>query len=98
MHVCKYLNQILTRVGQIMENLSWVFQKQKRKKKHMKRLSFINRFKIEFILLCTGCRKVLAKMPGDGFIAKNLENLVGKHSKTICQMLCSHCVHSLSVQ
>ena len=98
MHVCKYLNQILTRVGQIMENLSWVFQKQKRKKKHMKRLSFINQFKIEFILLCTGCRKVLAKMPGDGFIAKNLENLVGKHSKTICQMLCSHCVHSLSVQ
>ena len=81
-----------------MENLSRVFQKQKRKKKHMKRLSFINQFKIEFILLCTGCRKVLAKMPGDGFIAKNLENLVGKHSKTICQMLCSHCVHSLSVQ
>ena len=39
----------------------------------MKRLSFINQFKIEFILLCTGCRKVLAKMPGDGFIAKNLE-------------------------
>ena len=29
----------------------------------MKRLSFINQFKIEFLLPFTGCRKVLGKMP-----------------------------------
>ena len=37
--------------------------KQKRKKKHMKRLSFIAQSKIEFLLLFIGCRKVLEKMP-----------------------------------
>ena len=45
-----------------MENLSRVFQKQKRKKRHMKRLSFITQFKIEFLLPFNGCRKVLRKM------------------------------------
>ena len=44
-----------------MENLSRVFQKQKRKK-HMIRLSFIRQFKIEFILMFTRCREVLGKM------------------------------------
>ena len=47
-----------------MENISRLFQKQKRKKKHLKKLSFITQFKIEFLLLFTGCRKVLGKMPG----------------------------------
>ena len=49
-----------------MENLSRlkIFQKQKRKKKHMKELSFITQFKIEFLLLFTCCRKVLGKVPG----------------------------------
>ena len=39
-----------------MENLSSVFQKQTKqnKKKHMKRLSFITQFKIEFLLPFTG--------------------------------------------
>ena len=46
-----------------MENLSRVFQKQKRKK-NMKRMCFITQFKIEFLLLLTSCRKVLGKMPG----------------------------------
>ena len=32
-------------------------------KKYMKRLSFITQFKIQFLLLFTGCRKVLGKMP-----------------------------------
>ena len=32
------------------------------KKEHMKRLSFITQFKIEFLLPFTGCRKVLGKM------------------------------------
>ena len=49
-----------------MENLSRVFQKQKIKKKHMKRLSFITLFKIEFLLPFTSCREVLGKMPGTG--------------------------------
>ena len=30
----------------------------------MKRLSFITQLKIEFLLLFTGCRNVLGKMPG----------------------------------
>ena len=46
-----------------MENISWVFQKQKRKT-FMKRLSYITHFKIEFLLPFIGCRKVLGKMPG----------------------------------
>ena len=45
-----------------MENISRVFQKQKRKK-NMKRLNFITLFKIEFLLPFTGCKKVLGKMP-----------------------------------
>ena len=61
MCVCKYLNQRVRIVGEI-ENLSRVFQKQKRKKKHMKGLSLRTQFKIEFLLLFTGCRKVLGKM------------------------------------
>ena len=43
-----------------MENLSRVFQKQTKK---TKRLSFINQFKIQFLLPFTGCRKELGKMP-----------------------------------
>ena len=41
-----------------MENLSWVLQKQERKE-HMKRLSFVTQFKIEFLLLFTDYRKML---------------------------------------
>ena len=46
-----------------MENLSRMFQKQKRKKKH-KKLSFINHFNIEFLLPFTGYRKVLGELSG----------------------------------
>ena len=48
-----------------IENLSRVFQKQKRKKKHIKRLSFITQFKIEFLLPFTSSRKVLGKIPAE---------------------------------
>ena len=41
-----------------MENLSRVFQKQKRKK-NMERLSFMTHFKIEFLLPFNGLRRVL---------------------------------------
>ena len=51
-----------------MENLSRV-KKNKKKKKHMKRLSCITQVKIEFLLLFTGCRKVLGKMPACNVIA-----------------------------
>ena len=34
----------------------------KKKKKHMKRLSLITQFKIEFLLPFTGCRKKLGKI------------------------------------
>ena len=46
-----------------MENLSRLFQKPKRKKKHRKRLSFITQFQIEFLLQFTSYRKMLGKMP-----------------------------------
>ena len=59
MHVCKCLNQRVNR----METPLRVFQKQERKKKHMKRLSFVTQFKIEFLLAFTGCGKLLGKMP-----------------------------------
>ena len=39
------------------------FKNKKEKKKHMKWLNFITQFKIKFLLLFTGCRKVLGKMP-----------------------------------
>ena len=59
-----------------MENLSKLFQKQKRKK-NMKRLSFKNQPKIEFLLTFTGCRKVLGKMPKCAFIEKYLKRFSG---------------------
>ena len=37
--------------------------KTKNKKQHIKRLSFITQFKIEFLLPFVGCRRVLVKMP-----------------------------------
>ena len=43
-----------------MKKLSTALQKQKRKKN---RLSFITQFMFEFLLLFTGSRKVLGKMP-----------------------------------
>ena len=50
----------------------------------MKRLSFITQFKIEFLLLFTGCRKVLGKMPVDccslHTIAKVQWQFIGKLS------------------
>ena len=61
MHLCKYLNQRLTRIG---EWNSKSFQDvSKTKKKNMKKLSFITYFKIEFLLPLTSCRKVFGKMP-----------------------------------
>ena len=35
-----------------------------REKKHIKRLSFIAQFKFEFLLMFTGCRCVVGKIPG----------------------------------
>ena len=61
MHLCKYLNQRLTRIG---EWNSKSFQDvSKTKKKNMKKFSFITYFKIEFLLPLTSCRKVFGKMP-----------------------------------
>ena len=50
--------------------------KNKKEKKNMKRLSFITQFKNEFLLSCTGCRKVLGKMPAlDGVIFKHIDKI-----------------------
>ena len=40
----------------------------------MKRLSFITQFKIDFLPLFTGCRKMLGKMPENVYTIKNLRN------------------------
>ena len=48
-----------------MENISRVFQKQK-EKEHMKRLSFITQFKIEFLLPLNNCTKLLGEIPDMG--------------------------------
>ena len=62
MHVCKYLNERARALGNRMDYLSKLFQKQKKEKKHMKRFSFITQFKIELLLSFTSCRKVLGKI------------------------------------
>ena len=62
MHVCNYLKQKVRRL-----RIEWkIFQGcfKTKKKKKTKRLSFIiTQFKIEFLLLFTGCKKVLERMP-----------------------------------
>ena len=60
-----------------MVNLSMVFQK--KKKKIMKRLSFITLFKIEILLPFTGCRKVLRKMPDSNILLQFCGNLYVEH-------------------
>ena len=35
-----------------------------KEKKNIKRLSFIGQFKFEFLIIFTGCREVVGKMPG----------------------------------
>ena len=42
MCVCKYLNQNVRRIGDRMENLSWVFRNQKGKKKTHEEVEFRN--------------------------------------------------------
>ena len=60
MHVCKYLNQRVRRIGE-QNGKSFKGVSKTKKKKHIKRLSFITQFKI--LPPFTGCRKVLGKMP-----------------------------------
>ena len=64
MCACRYLNQKLKEQANRIKNCSRGFPKQKRKKKHMKRLIFITQFKIEFLRPFTGYRKVLGQMAG----------------------------------
>ena len=74
MHVCKYLNQRVKRIGEQNGKSFKGVSKTKKKKQHIKRLSFINQFKVEFLLLFTSCRKVLGKMPGWTFF-KKIDNI-----------------------
>ena len=65
MHVCKYLKQRVRRIRK-QNGKSFKGVSKKKKKKNIKRLSFIiTQFKIEFLLPFTGCRKVLEKLPAD---------------------------------
>ena len=52
------------RVKRIGEENRKPFKRLKKKKKNLKRLSFIAQFKIEFLLPFTGYRKVHGKMTG----------------------------------
>ena len=75
-HVCKYLNQRVTRISEKNgKSFKGVSKTKNKKKTHMKRLSFITQFKIEFLLLLTGWRKMLGKMPEcDVLIYLNVKN------------------------
>ena len=48
----------------------------------MKRLSFITQFKIEFLLLFNGCRKVLGKMPLLGIVKILKEHILNELKKS----------------
>ena len=69
-----------------VEYLSRVFPKQKRKK-HMKILSFITQFKIEFLLPFTSCRKVLGKMPVLGERLNTIEFTARKFSSKFAKTI-----------
>ena len=76
----------------------------------MKRLSFITRFKIEFLLLFTGCRKVLGKMLGGsiytcssvflklGQVGGNLAQIpqiMGRDTQKVIQSVKFHTSHQM---
>ena len=63
MCVCKYLNQRVSKIDQKNGKSFKGVSKTKKKKRHLKRLSFITQFKIKFLLPFTSSRKVLGKMP-----------------------------------
>ena len=56
-YVC---NQRVRKIGKFFKN-------KKENRLNINRLSFVTRFKIQFLLPFTGYRKVLRKMPGDGY-------------------------------
>ena len=60
MHVFKYQNQRIRRIGEKNGKPFKVVSKAK-KKKYMK--SFMTQFKIEFLLPFVDCKKMLGKMP-----------------------------------
>ena len=60
MRVCRYLRQRVRKIG---EYSGKSFKGFSEKKILIKRLKFITQFNIGFLLLSTGCRKVLGKMP-----------------------------------
>ena len=64
MRVWKYLNQRVRRTGE-KNGKSFKGVSKTKRKKHIKRLSFITQFKIEFLLPYTGCNKVLEKNASD---------------------------------
>ena len=58
-----YVNQRVRRTGEL-NGKSFKGVSKTKKKKKMKRLTFITQFKIELLLPLTSCRNVLGKMPG----------------------------------
>ena len=61
MHVCKYLNQTVRRIGE--QNRKSYKGVSKTKQTQLYEKCFITQFKIEFLLPFTGRRKVLGKVP-----------------------------------
>ena len=63
------------------------YLKNKKEKKHMKRLSFITHFKIEFLVPFTSCRKVPGKKRDGLFEVTNEQQIFSKYFKSILQFL-----------
>ena len=60
LYACLQVSQPKSKKNRLIE---WkIFQKLKRKK-HVKKLSFITQFKVRFLIPFTSCRKVLEKVP-----------------------------------
>ena len=64
MYIWRYLHQRVRRIGkENWKSFKGISKTKKETKKHIKRLSYITQFKIEFLLLFNSCRKLLGKMP-----------------------------------
>ena len=70
MHVSKYLNQRVWRIGEQNGKSFKGVSKKKRKKMHE-----LIEFKIEFLLQFTACRKLLEKMPATPTMVSGKENV-----------------------
>ena len=72
MHVCKYLNQRVKRIGEQNGKSFKGVSKTKKKKQHIKRLSFITQFKLSFYYCLPVVEKCLEKCLDGLFLKKQI--------------------------